>query len=339
MLSKRYSYSGNVLLDLNEDQMLARENVVDKISKGVYQFESVNCLQCGGDNYEPLSEMDRYGLYCPVSICRDCGLVQTSPRMTAGAYAEFYDSEYRQLYVGEPTVSEEFFKRQVSQGQKIDRFLSDLGWESYGNKKILEIGCGAGGILKYFRDRGAVVKGCDLGTEYLDYGVSEYGLDLVHGSIEDIPKSFEPDLVLYSHVFEHVLDPVGELEKLRSLCSSRTKIYIEVPGIKNAVKAYRSDFLRYLQNAHVTHFTARTLENILSLSGFKVNSINDYIQCYGFFSRTGAKEVVSDYSSALKVFQRLELIRKFYFLYKFSPSNIGRVFKLNVRRVKKKLMR
>jgi len=81
MLSKRFKYNGKSVLKLNEKQIRIKDQIEKKIEKGIYSFEEVPCCVCGGKNFEILSEKDRYGLYVPVVICKDCGLIQTNPRM------------------------------------------------------------------------------------------------------------------------------------------------------------------------------------------------------------------------------------------------------------------
>jgi len=112
VLSKRFKYDGKPCVSLNELQIRMKKQIERKIEEGIYTFEDVPCCVCGGENFELLSEKDRYGLYVPVVICKDCGLIQTNPRMTQDAYNQFYELEYRKLYVGKdaPADKDDFFK-------------------------------------------------------------------------------------------------------------------------------------------------------------------------------------------------------------------------------------
>ncbi len=58
----------------------------------MYSFEGVSCCICEEKNFELLSKKDRYGLYTPVVICKECGLIQVNPRMTQESYNQFYDT-------------------------------------------------------------------------------------------------------------------------------------------------------------------------------------------------------------------------------------------------------
>ena len=116
MLSKRFEYDGKPAISLNELQVRTKKQVERKIEEGVYSFEGVPCCVCGGRNFEILSEKDRYGLYVPVVICKDCGLIQTNSRMTQESYNQFYKLEYWKFYTGDKTPPYDFFKSEYKRG-------------------------------------------------------------------------------------------------------------------------------------------------------------------------------------------------------------------------------
>lgn len=279
MLSPRYTNDGAAVLSLNPAQLAARDAFLEKLGSGHYQLESQDCLICSGRSFEPVAEKDRYGLPVSVMICRDCGLVQTSPRLTEAANREFYDSEYRPLYVGTERPTHAFFCRQVEQGQKIIHRLETKARFKFCGQTVVEIGCGAGGILEAFNKRGCQVMGFDWGTDYLKFGRNEFGLDLRVGGLMALPAQIKPDLVIYSHVLEHVSDPRAELRQLHSRLRPDALIYIEVPGVKNVARAYEGDFLQYLQNAHISHFTQQTLTNLLTLEHFTAVFSDEAVEC------------------------------------------------------------
>ena len=116
MLAKRFKYDGMPAITLNELQIKIKKQVERKIKEGVYSFEEVPCCVCDGKNFETLSKKDRYGLYVPVVICRDCVLIQMNPRMTQESYNQFYELEYRKLYVGQKAPADDFFKSEYKHG-------------------------------------------------------------------------------------------------------------------------------------------------------------------------------------------------------------------------------
>ena len=328
MLSPRYENDGRPILKLNRLQREMKGEVERKVADGTYAFEKVPCPVCGGDDFDPLAEKDRYGLYLPVVICRDCGLIQTNPRMDQHAYNAFYNDEYRRLYVGSPHPTDVFFRRQYDKGRRIFDYLGTRGLLEGGREmRVLEVGCGAGGILHYFRKQGFLVEGLDLGESYIEYGRSRYQLNLSVGTVHDLdPSRLEdaPDLIIYSHVLEHILHPNDELQRIRGLASDDTLLYIEVPGVKNLMRSYDMDFLRMLQNAHVYHFTLRSLVNLLARNGFGLIDGNESINSVFSIAPDGQlpEAPENDIADAMAYLTNVERLRRIYPVppYKLHPK-------------------
>jgi 2-polyprenyl-3-methyl-5-hydroxy-6-metoxy-1,4-benzoquinol methylase len=277
MISNRYANNGKSSLKINEIQAQMVKQINEKIKNKKYIFESVSCAICNNKDYTKLSEKDRYGLYMPVVICNKCGLIQTNPRMNLQSYNEFYDTEFRKLYLGKEKPTNEYFTKQFEHGERIYNYISHYMEKAPHNLNILEVGTGAGGILYYFQQNNNSVAGIDLGSEYINYGIEKYGLNLSTGTIYSLQLDKKPDIIIYSHVLEHILDPLKEIRTLKNICHKDTLIYIELPGIKNLSQSYKMDFLKYLQNAHVYHFTLTTLTNLFKEGGYDLLYGDEYI--------------------------------------------------------------
>ena len=117
-----------------------------------------------------------------------------------------------------------------------------------------------------------------MAVERLAYGRERHGLDLVAGTLAEVEPGRRPDLVIYSHVLEHVLDVGAELDRLRGVLAPSGIVYLEVPGIKRLDAGYEDDFLRYLQNAHCYHFSLVTLTNLLAGHGFERIAGDDLVR-------------------------------------------------------------
>jgi SAM-dependent methyltransferase len=267
----RYADDGESVLKLSDRQKRLAHQVVEKLHAGAYRTEVVVCPVCRTSFSNLISQKDRYGIPMTVRICRDCGLVFTSPRMDQASYAEFYNDEYRPLYGVDGNPYERLYEKQCyRQGPRIAAFLERSGIDLRG-KKVFEVGCGAGGILACLRDRyGCVVAGCDFGEEALAVGRRRGGLELRAGDLRSGGTPWPADVIIYSHVMEHILDPVAEGRAAAGFLAPGGVVYIEVPSIKNIRNSYRWDLLRYLQNAHTFHFSLATLTSLMSAAGFSL---------------------------------------------------------------------
>ncbi|SEA44310.1 class I SAM-dependent methyltransferase [Alkalimonas amylolytica] len=311
LISPRFQNDAQFTLSLCPIQQAARQSVLQKLAAGVYAMENTSCL-CGQQDDDVLAEKDRYGLPVRTVICRQCGQLRTSPRMTAQSYQQFYQHDYRPLYVGAAEASEEFFGKQYGHGRQILTYLQSQV-PQLGNK-VLEIGCGAGGILYAFQQQGFEVCGIDLGSNYLEYG-RQQGLNLLHKSSRQLLQigAEQYDVIILSHVLEHFLDIPAELEVIHQLLKTDGILYIEVPGLAGLKQRYQCDFLRYLQNAHTYHFTRATLNSVLASSGYQCLHSDDFI--HSMFQKCAPHQLATDaneYRRTLEFLQDLEQNRSRY---------------------------
>ena len=279
MLGERFLYDAKPVISLDERQMEARNRVIreQEDPNGHYPFESF-CCECGAgeEAFDVLAEKDRYGLKSRTVICRKCGLVMTNPRMTQEGYDYFYDKEYGKLYRDHDGPDEMYFTKRALKGKQIYDYVKTNSEKPISS--VLEIGCAAGGILYYFHAMGCKVTGVDLGSEYIRFG-QEKGLNLRQCHSRELVKEGKKfDLIIINHVLEHFLNIGEELEVVKELLSQDGICYIEVPGIKYLTKSYYMDFLIYLQNAHIYHFTLETLEQVMNKYGFELLTGDDMVR-------------------------------------------------------------
>lgn len=324
-LVERLKYNKKSHIPLNALQKSMKSQIEEKISSGIYVFEDTACGVCNSKESLLIGEKDRYGLLYKTVACKKCGLVYTNPRMNQSSYKSFYNEEYRKLYVGKENPTEDFFMHQAKIGRNIFNFLKSEGLIKK-PLRVLEVGCGAGGILFYFKSQGHTVKGIDLGSEYIEYGANMHQLDLSVGFIKDIDPTYQPDIIIYSHVLEHILDIESELKQISKFCNKNTLLYIEVPGLKYIHKMYSMDILKYFQNAHTYHFSLRTLSNILGNGGFQLVTGNEFIRSV-FKKTTIIKSPVSDFPDAIKYLKKIE---KYKFLYPLTYGLKGTLTKVIV---------
>jgi SAM-dependent methyltransferase len=313
MLSERCRYDKKPVVKLNVLQSEMKDDVERKIENSLYTFENTACCVCKNADFEVLSEKDRYGFNMPVVICKQCGLIQIYPKLSQKSYDDFYNTSYRKLYLGEGRPKNTFFETQTITGNGIIDFLEKHLNQKIINQKILEIGAGAGGILYSFKQRGNEVYGCDLDSEYLEFGRKHYNIEIEFGTFDNLKKDYKPDFIILNHVLEHTLDPLEELKRLKTICQHNTIVYIGLPGVYALQDSYDSDFLKYIHIAHVYHFTLTTLKNILNLAGFKLIYGNEDIGCICKVSgdATGGKSFINDYLNEISFLKKMEYVRYF----------------------------
>lgn len=283
LISKRYAANGKESFDLTPIQIAARDKISEKLHNFTYTVEVVNCPLCGGKNSRGLSEKDTYGLPVRVVVCTDCGLVYNNPRLSQACMSAFYNDHYRELDRVLPNI-ESYFQLENKKGERIHQFLVQNNLTShFKDKLIVDIGCGAGGVLGYFKNEGYDVLGCDLVPAHLEYGIKDKQLDLHYGSLSQITeivaeRQADIGLIIYEQVFEHLPNPRAELKALHKLMGPESLLFIGVPGLRNIDEHYNSDFLRFLQLPHLVHFDLDHLVALTTTNGFRYLAGNEIAQ-------------------------------------------------------------
>jgi SAM-dependent methyltransferase len=190
-------------------------------------------------------------------ICRVCGLVYTNPRPTAQAITAFYEKEYRVMYAGtdDPAAAA---ARMAIRAKHIRATLGPVS-----GKRILEVGSATGETLVALREHGADVYGIEPTVSYAEHS-RRSGVTTHVGGYETYAPKQDFDMIILSHVLEHLPQPMDALRTFRSWLATGGRMYVEVPNITS---------YPWLEIAHLSGFVPRTLRNILLASGFGIERL------------------------------------------------------------------
>lgn len=316
-LAPRFKYTtGESVRELDSTQLQMKNQIEEKIREGTYTLKKYPCTVCGESHFELLSEKGRYGIQIPVKICLECGLIQTNPRFDEESAQKFYENEYRQLYnLASP---QERFENQYNRSQDIFQYLQRGLDKEIEELTVLEIGCGYGGMLKYFQEQGCDVIGCDLDKDVVQFAQSKE-LTAVTADVRGLSLEKNPDIIILDDVLEHLINPGEVLSYISGEYPIGTSVYIEFPGVKRLGvfnKSYDCDFLQYIHIAHTHHFTLTTLNNLMKSEGYGIITGNEQVQ--GLFEISNKRDnyYISDYDSAIDHISQIERYRWVHQLYR-----------------------
>jgi len=103
-------------------------------------------------------------------------------------------------------------------------YVKAIVLRTLGSSSLFEIGCGHGLFVQMLSEAGAEIRGCDPSHSKSHPLVQQCYFDEVNdGSFNGL---------ILRHTLEHVPDPFGFLENVRTLNGGRGRIYIEVPSLE-----------------------------------------------------------------------------------------------------------
>ena len=266
---------------------MEREQVIANFKKTIptFEIESDKCPICSSNKYSILSNKDRYGFNLPYGCCITCGLIQSIYKYKLKNYITFYNNFYGPIYKNEIfsiNKNKEINEKSFLSRKKIGKTLYDYTFDFITlkpNSKILEIGCGLGGIISYFYDKGHNVKGIDLKEQDINFAKSK-GLNVEKKTLENIKQSEKFDFIILMRSLEHIHDPLSFIKLLKSKLNDGGILFISVPSLDSlfhTADIKKMNLQSQLHFAHVYFFSKETLKNLMSICGFKNIHMNHYI--------------------------------------------------------------
>jgi 2-polyprenyl-3-methyl-5-hydroxy-6-metoxy-1,4-benzoquinol methylase len=150
--------------------------------------------------------------------------------------------------------------------------------------RVLDIGCGAGGVGAVLRDLGAShLTGIEIDCEAASVAERQY--DVVHVAptevvLPTLAGAF--DTVLCYDVLEHLADPAAALVGLRAVVASNGQLHVSVPNARH-LSLLRDLVLRgtfgytlfgHRDSTHLRWFTRRDLIDLLEATRWRVEAVS-----------------------------------------------------------------
>lgn len=197
-----------------------------------------------------------------LEYCDNCALVITSPIPSSDELSDIYNNKY--AYDVHLLVE----KEKIYRAKKTARHINTLN----GIKTVLEIGSMYGFLLKQLEEIKLICSGIELDKKAAEYCIRN-NLNLINTSLENFLENSNKtyDLVVMSHVLEHIINPEKQLQSLRKLINNKGMIIIIVPNSSSLTAKIIGKYWGYWQvPIHITHFNRKSLSYILQISGFKI---------------------------------------------------------------------
>ncbi len=229
-----------------------------------------NCPICLSTSIElkeiiPISAYLDYPINGPyiLSKCNDCSFYYHNTNITQEEIDQYYIglSKYENaqtVSIGSGGLTDLDKKRLNKTFENITSIGIDL------SAKILDIGCAAGGLLEIFKSNGYEnIYGSDPSAFCASFVRSSLGCTVYAGSFLSVEIKEKFDLIILTHVLEHILDIREFIKKIKSLLKKDGVVYIECPDSTNYHTVIHAPY-QELNTEHINHFSTSDFENIAS---------------------------------------------------------------------------
>jgi SAM-dependent methyltransferase len=213
------------------------------------------------------------------ALCARCGCVFVE----TGAGQELFTAYYRDVAAPIDYASM-FGARQT--GDYYARILKNIAPYMDEQSRILDCGCGTGGFLAYLKEKGyARALGIDPSPACVR-AARQRGAHCEEADAfsQDPAHRGRFDMIVLSHVLEHILDAERALKNLLTMLAPGGHIYIEVP---DAARYADVDFTPYFffTYEHLAHYGERTLKNLAAARGLRQVSSGGFLKCEKYYVR------------------------------------------------------
>ena len=204
--------------------------------------------------------------------CTSCNFIHLNPIPTNDTLLEMYEKEYYQK------VKPDYITKDESElnywNLSFDERLDFLEKNIEKNRRILDIGCGAGFFLSRAKSRGWDVVGIEPSKIPAVYAENN-GLTIIQDFFEkiDLVKIGKFNSIHMKFFLEHSSSPNKILEICNSILEKNGILIIEVPNDFNPLQIAAQKSLKEKQYwiatpDHINYFNFKSFEKILNKNGF-----------------------------------------------------------------------
>ena len=228
----------------------------------------VPCTLCGNEKFIP-----HYDSYVR---CVNCGLVQINPQPAPEAVALRYDTNHGVDYLNYELANEKAFLRLQELALKDAGFYVLEQKLLPENPVLLDIGCASGALLSALQSRGWNVRGVEISGPQAAH-CRKQGLDVSNLPLEEnhFPDQ-SIDVVLASHVIEHLNNPFGFVCEVKRILKPGGCFFITTPNIAGLQSRLLGSRWRSAIFDHLYLFSKSSLCKLLEKAGFTVEKIKTW---------------------------------------------------------------
>jgi SAM-dependent methyltransferase len=211
--------------------------------------------------------------------CPQCSLRFVYPRYLA---TDIYDTDYFQggshgfgftNYEEDKIASQEYLRKYLQWISLFNRTES---------KKLLDIGAANGYFVELANKSGFEALGLEISHSAVEWAV-RLRRPVIQGTLESLNNGVVYNVITALDVLEHVPDPLNFLKIMRTKISDDGVVLINVPYLGSVFSRISGKkWHAYLPPEHWMYFNKKSLQTILEMAGFKVETFRVISKSFTF---------------------------------------------------------
>lgn len=237
----------------------------EKFSPIVFNKEFSMCPVCNSSNIELAFNsidgevsMSGFTLY----LCKECYLYFVNPQPTSEWLEEYYNTDYLARTTQDGIVDFKTHFKNFGRGDAEKILLNIKRVRTVG--RVLDIGCGTGGLVKVLHEDGFNVTGIDISKDAIIKAQELGPLNLINISIENFNTTERFDLIILYGVIEHLREPQKIIEKISNFLNKDGNLLIYTPLVNGLQFSYLREYAGLIMPPY--HLFNFSYESILSLT-------------------------------------------------------------------------
>jgi SAM-dependent methyltransferase len=216
-----------------------------------------------------------------VLVCDQCGLGFSDDGVTQSQLDEYYAKLAKygdlSLYSKDDAADSSLESEAPWEFERADALAGFVAQVASPDARVYDVGCSTGTLMELLRRRGfARVRGCDPLESAVVVARDHRGLDVEQGWVGSLDASQEIDVIVLSHVLEHVLELRSAVEQLRDRLASGGRVVVEVPDASRFADYVHAPYQDF-NTEHVNHFSPASLSYLLQQFGFEEEQLEQVI--------------------------------------------------------------
>lgn len=187
--------------------------------------------------------------------CLFCGFVYMNNAPSQKYYDEYYKNQSKYDGTRQHETHDKFTYKTLEYILK--KFISK-------EARILDVGCSTGRLLNFIKTKGYKnLLGVEPAPNCKEIAKNNFGISIVTSTLDNFNTSKKYNLIIFSQVFEHIVNLRDTVIKAHSLLSKDGLIFIGVPDAENFYKKGDEPFGEF-STEHINFYTKFSLQQLLA---------------------------------------------------------------------------